>query len=673
MKTDLLFNNRELSWLEFNKRVLLQAEDEFVPLMEKLKFLAISSANLDEFFMVRVGGLLDHIAAEYVEKDISGLTSEEQLSEISKFCHNLVGEQSRIYKQLIHSCAKKNIFIIPEREANAEWLESVFHEEIFPVISPITLGPANPFPFLSNLRLTLLVRIKQSDKIFTSLITIPEVLERVYKYKKNGKTYYYTIEEIIKTFLPFIYNGYYIIDYYCFRVTRNADLSLHDEEIEDLLLLIEKYLYKRRKSNVVRLEVDKPLPDDLKKLFKNEFSINDELIYELNHPVDLKFLFSIKEKNPELYYSPITPCLPPEVRDKDLFEYLKNNDLIMYRPYHDFGLIPNLLKKAAHDNNVMSIKLTLYRANNDSQIISALEEAAKKGKHVCVVIELKARFDEQKNVEWAKRLEDAGCVVTYGFLDLKVHVKSLLIVRKEKGNIRRYVHLSTGNYNENTARIYTDIDYLSTSPQLTQETVNLFNYLMGYSDVLNKEFSNSKKPKIITAPVNLRKELTRLIDEEIQNARKGHKSHIIAKVNSIYDREITLKLYEASQAGVKIELIVRGVCSVRPRVKKLSENIYIKSIVGRFLEHPRVLYFRSGEKNKMYISTADWMVRNLDRRVEALVEINDDKSKNFLLKLLHDNLADNAKSWELVDNKYYKLGENDKNHFNYQEYYIDNF
>ncbi|TYB36451.1 MAG: polyphosphate kinase 1 [Flexistipes sinusarabici] len=665
-----LFNNRELSWLSFNKRVVLQARDENVPLLEKLRFLAISSTNLDEFFMVRVGGLVDHVAAGYIEKDLSGRTSRQQLKEISEECHNLSTIQSDIYYDLKQQCAEEKIYIEAEIQENFEWIESLFHEEIFPVISPVTLGPANPFPFLANLRMCILVRIKQNNKEYDSLIMIPEMLERIYRLKRNGRSYYYTVEQIITNFLPTIYKGYDIIDSFVFRITRNADLSLHDEEVEDLLILIEKYLDKRKKSNPVRLEVNKPLPQDLKVKFNNFFDIPDSHIYELNHPLDLSFLFNIKENNKKYHYPGFNPWLPHDVKDKNFFDYLKTKDLILYRPYHDFGLIGNFVQQAAEDPNVLSIKMTLYRANENSNIINSLAKAAKKGKHVCVIIELKARFDEERNVEWAKRLENAGCIVTYGFMDLKVHAKALLIVRKEKGKIQRYVHMATGNYNEKTAKLYTDIDYLTTDKQIAAETVNLFNYLMGYSNIYKWRLSENTEQKVTTAPNSLREKLQELIDEEIKNARKGKKGHIIAKINSLYDKELTLKLYEASSVGVKVELIVRGICSLKPQVKGLSENITVKSIVGRFLEHPRVLYFLSSGSHRVFISTADWMVRNLDRRVELLIEIEDKKSKKFLQQLLRDNLKDRAKSWYMNDDKYFKLNQESNTGYNYQEEYI---
>ena len=670
MPDSQLFNNRELSWLSFNERVILQARDENVPLIEKLKFLAISSSNLDEFFMVRVGGLIDHLAAGYTEKDLSGLTSIQQLNEISAKCHYLTTVQSDIYYDLKRKCAEEKIYVEALLQENFEWIESVFHEEIFPVISPVTLGPANPFPFLANLRLCILVRIKQNNKEYDSLIMIPEMLERIYKLKRNGRSYYYTVEQIIINFLPTIYKGYDIIDSFVFRITRNADLSIQDEEVEDLLILIEKYLDKRQKSNAVRLEVNKALPQDLKKKFKTFFDITDSHIYELSHPLDLSFLFNISANNEKFYYPGFNPWLPREIKSQNLFYYLKTADLILYRPYHDFGLIGNFVREAAEDHNVLSIKMTLYRANENSKIIESLAKAAKNGKHVCVIIELKARFDEERNVEWAKRLENAGCIVTYGFMDLKVHAKALLIVRKENGKIQRYVHMSTGNYNEKTAGLYTDIDYLTTDNQITEETVNLFNYLMGYSDIYKWKLTEGTEQKITTAPNSLREKLLELIDEEIKNARKGKKGHIIAKINSLYDKEITLKLYEAASAGVKIELIVRGICSLKPQVKGLSENITVKSIVGRFLEHPRILYFLSSGSHRVFISTADWMVRNMDRRVELLTEIEDKESKKFLRKLLQDNLKDRAKSWYMKDDKYFKLNQKNNPGYNYQEEYL---
>ena len=658
-----VYNNRELSWLDFNERVLMQAAGGTVPLCERLKFLAIHSANLDEFFMIRVAGLKDLVSAGYKERDISGFNPSEILNEISLRVHKQIEESSSIFNALVPELSMLKIFIFPAEPFDMEILDEIFYSEISPVITPLMISEIEKIPFIFNLKLCFFVELERENRVLNSLIIIPENVKKVYKIKKSKKSYYFTPENIIERYIDKIFPGYAVKDYFLFRVTRNADLPIKHEDVEDLLSAIEENISARKWSNIVRVEIDREITDALMNKIKYYLGINgdyeDKDIYITSRPLNLSFLFNIKEESSGLYYKPFKPAIPDYLKNKSIFALAKKKDILLFRPCNDFKIISKWIAEAGNDKNVLSIKMTLYRTDKNSKIVEALANAALKGKHVCAVIELKARFDEEKNIKWAKKLEESGCIVTYGFSDKKIHAKIFLATRKEEGKIVRYAHISTGNYNEYTANIYTDIDYITAEEEACAEISNMFNYMTGYSDIF-------KWSRIKLSPINLRQTLSELIDFEISEAKAGKRAEIIIKVNSVFDAEITDKIYSASAEGVFVKLIVRGICSIKPGIKGLSENIEIKSIIGRFLEHARIFYFYAGGKERVFISTADLMTRNLDKRIELFFEIKDAKSKNLLMNILECNIKDNVKSWYLRNGAYAEAELNDLK-FNCQE------
>ncbi|MCA1932907.1 MAG: polyphosphate kinase 1 [Calditerrivibrio sp.] len=640
-----IFFNRELSWLSFNERVLKEATDKDVPLLEKLKYIGIFSSNLDEFFMIRVAGIKDQIKSGLNKPEISGLYPQDQLIKIKEKTKSLINDQHDIFTKIKLECENHNIFLKSDKFGDFP-IDSLFYNEILPQISPITISPSNPFPFIHNLNTNIFTSIIKDGNQYNSIIIIPGNIKKYYIFKDGNFTHIFLLEDIIEHFLKTIYNDSEILESFYFRITRNADLNFQNEEVEDLYSEIKNSLSKRVTGEPVRLELSGKFSETSKMILKKSFNIEEVDIYYYDEIIDYRFLIGINIDNDNLKYKPIKYKVPDSLKKGDFFSIIKEKDILMFRPYNDFGVIGRMIAQAAEDPDVIAIKMTLYRANRDSTIMQSLEKAALSGKHVCVVIELKARFDEEKNLEWAERLEKAGCIVSYGFVDLKIHAKALLVVRKEKGKIVRYSHLSTGNYNETTAKLYTDIDFITANDVIGNDVVKLFNFIMSYSDPLKWE-------KISVAPIYLRKKIISLIDNEIYFAKMGKPAQIIAKLNSLYDKEITLKLYEASKAGVKIDLIIRGITSVVPGVKGQSENISIKSIIGRFLEHPRVLFFKSGGNGRVFLSTADWMVRNLDKRVEILFEVEQNELKNQLINYLYMNIEDNQKSWILKSNGVY--------------------
>lgn len=663
--SDFLYNNRELSWLDFNYRVLEQARNSDVPLLEKLKFIAIHASNLDEFFMVRVAGLKDQVDAGYNVADISLMTPQKQLEEIAKKVSAQVKLRNDIFENHLKPQLKsKNVLINPKEYLTN--IEEIFLLDILPILTPVALNNINKIPFIQNLTSAFFLEMEKNSELFYSILIIPNVLPKSFKIKYKKQSIYYTTNYIVEKFLNKVYANYDIKRFFLFRLTRNADLPMHQELSEDLLEAIEHYLDLRKKSNVVRLEIDREIDNSFVEKMIDYFDIYSSDIYTTKGLLDFSFIFNIVETKKSLYFETFKPTIPnylQHIKKGSFFEVLKTSDIVLIRPYHDFKIIIKFLEEAVNDRNVLSIKITLYRTNDDSKIIELLEKAAKNGKHVSVVIELKARFDEQKNVGWAKRLENAGCIVTYGFLDLKIHAKTMLVVRKESDQLVRYTHISTGNYNEKTALIYTDIDYITKEDSTGQEIVNLFNYMMGYSDIFDWE-------RVKISPKVLRQSITDMIDNEINNAKKGKKGYMIAKLNSLYDKQISDKLYEASCAGVKIDLIVRGLCSVVPKVKNMSENIAVKSVIGRFLEHARILYFFDDGNERIFISTADWMVRNFDKRIEILYEIKHSKSKGFIKSILKINLEDKT-AWELIKNSYKKPAKDAKS-LHSQEFLLKN-
>jgi polyphosphate kinase len=669
MNSVSVYNNRELSWLDFNERVLMQAADETVPLCERLKFLAIHSANLDEFFMIRVAGLKDLVSAGYKEKDISGFSPSEALNEISIRVHKQDEKSASIFNALASELINLKIFIFPLEPFDMEILDEIFDTEISPVITPVMISEIEKIPFIFNLKLCFFVELEIENRVYDALIILPENVKKVYKVKKSKKSYYFTPENIIERYIDKIFPGYAVKDYFLFRVTRNADLPIKHEDVEDLLSAIEENISARKWSNIVRVEIDREITDALTNKIKHYLSINgdyeDKDIYITNRPLNLSFLFNIKEESRGLYYKPFKPAIPDYLKNKSIFALAKKKDILLFRPCNDFKIISKWISEAGNDKNVLSIKMTLYRTDKNSKIVEALANAALKGKHVCAVVELKARFDEEKNVKWAKKLEEAGCIVTYGFSDKKIHAKIFLATRKEEGKIVRYAHISTGNYNEYTANIYTDIDYITAEEEACSEISNMFNYMTGYSEIF-------KWSRIKLAPVNLRRTLAELFDFEISEAKAGRRAEIIIKVNSVFDAEITDKIYAASSAGVLVKMIIRGICSIKPGIKDLSENIEVKSIIGRFLEHARIYYFYNAGNEKVFISTADLMTRNLDKRIELFFEIKDPESKKKLMDIIECNINDDLKSWLLKEDKYtFNTREDSK--FNCQERICNKF
>ena len=669
MNSVSVYNNRELSWLDFNERVLMQAADETVPLCERLKFLAIHSANLDGFFMIRVAGLKDLVSAGYKEKDISGFSPSEALNEISIRVHKQDEKSASIFNALASELINLKIFIFPLEPFDMEILDEIFDTEISPVITPVMISEIEKIPFIFNLKLCFFVELEIENRVYDALIILPENVKKVYKVKKSKKSYYFTPENIIERYIDKIFPGYAVKDYFLFRVTRNADLPIKHEDVEDLLSAIEENISARKWSNIVRVEIDREITDALTNKIKHYLSINgdyeDKDIYITNRPLNLSFLFNIKEESRGLYYKPFKPAIPDYLKNKSIFALAKKKDILLFRPCNDFKIISKWISEAGNDKNVLSIKMTLYRTDKNSKIVEALANAALKGKHVCAVVELKARFDEEKNVKWAKKLEEAGCIVTYGFSDKKIHAKIFLATRKEEGKIVRYAHISTGNYNEYTANIYTDIDYITAEEEACSEISNMFNYMTGYSDIF-------KWSRIKLAPVNLRRTLAELFDFEISEAKAGRRAEIIIKVNSVFDAEITDKIYAASSAGVLVKMIIRGICSIKPGIKDLSENIEVKSIIGRFLEHARIYYFYNAGNEKVFISTADLMTRNLDKRIELFFEIKDPESKKKLMDIIECNINDDLKSWLLKEDKYtFNTREDSK--FNCQERICNKF
>ncbi len=672
MNSIYVFNNRELSWLNFNERVLMQAADETVPLCERLKFIAIHSTNLDEFFMIRVAGLKDLVSAHYDEKDMSGFTPPEVLKEISVRVRRQVEKKAEIFNSVCEELKSRGVYIFDKEISflDMEILDEIFYAEIFPLITPLILTNLDKMPFIFNMKLCFFIELEREGRMFYSLIIVPENVKKFFKIKKLGNSYYFTVENIIERYIDKIFPGYKIKDFFLFRVTRNADLPIKHEDVEDLLSAIEENISSRKWSNIVRLEIDRAHPIDLTGKIKsylgtesgNGSGLNEDL-YITGLPLDLSFLFNIKEKKKGLYYKAFKPAVPGYLKGANIFDAAKKKDIILFRPYTDFKIISKWISDAGNDKDVLSIKMTLYRTDKNSKIVEALANAASKGKHVCVVVELKARFDEENNVKWAKKLEETGCIVTYGFSDKKIHAKTFLTARKENGRIVRYVHISTGNYNEFTAGIYTDVDYITSEEETGAEITNLFNYMMGYADVY--EWNRLK-----VSPVNLRQSLYDLIGFETNEAASGRPAKIIIKVNSVFDGKIENKIYEAGAAGADIKMIVRGICSLMPGVEGLSENISVKSIIGRFLEHARIYYFYAGGAEKVFISTADLMARNLGKRVELFYEVKDAAAKEVLMNILECNLKDDMKSWVLTGENYVKtgVGKNVKNAgFNCQE------
>jgi polyphosphate kinase len=656
--------NRELSWLRFNERVLSEATNKRNPLLERLRFLAIFASNLDEFFMVRVSGLREQLDAGYIAPDPSGLTPGEQLAAIAELTGELTDFEERVFNELKVELEKAGIFF-PELsgELFADTLEAIFLDEIMPVITPVTIDPSHPFPFIYSRRLCIAAETERKGAAFTSLIMIPETLRRVFRLKIGHSVYVFTVEDIIMKYLHLLLRGYTVKSAGLFRVTRDADLDVSSEESADLLNSIEHLLSERKRGDVNRVEISGEIGETTLNLLseKVDFEISD--VQRVKSKIDLTFLFSLCDLKKELLFPALVqrPIRRRPAERGDIFDVIKEKPLYFFRPYNSFTLVSELIASSAVDDNVLAIKMTLYRTNTNSTIINSLLEAARRGKQVSVVVELKARFDEERNIGWAKDLEKAGCIVTYGIVGLKIHAKCLLIVRTENERIVRYTHVATGNYNEITANIYTDIDYITADENIGRDATQLFNYLMGFT-----EENIWRVMKV--APFTLKDAVLEMIDKEIEFAKNGEDAEIIIKVNSVTDLDIIERLYLASSNGVKVHMIVRGICALKAQIAGLSENITVISIVGRFLEHARVFSFRQGGNPRYFITSADLMPRNLAGRVELMVEITDEDFKRSLEHFLRVSLRDSA--WSLTGDRYSKPAE--EGGFLSQQYFLLN-
>ena len=671
--------NRELSWLEFNYRVLSEARDKTIPLFDRLKFLSITASNLDEFYMVRVASLKDMVHAKYTKKDIAGLTPQEQLDRISVKTHELVDMQYSTYNRSLVPALKQNgLRIITAHEdmtkEEADYTDQYFKEKVYPVLTPMAVDSSRPFPLVRNktLNIAALLRKKngEGEELEFAMVQVPSVLPRIVelprKTDEDGREQRSVIllEEMIERNMPSLFLNYDIVASHPFRIMRNADLTIDEEEAVDLLEEIQKQLKKRQWGEAIRLEIEDKVDKRLLKLLRRELEISSQDIFEINGPLDLTFLMKMYGlegfdllKTPRYTPQPV----PALMNEDDIFTNIRKGDILLHHPYQSFDPVVDFVRRAARDPEVLAIKQTLYRVSGNSPIIAALAEAADNGKQVSVLVELKARFDEENNINWAKKLEKSGCHVIYGLVGLKTHSKITLVVRMEEDGIRRYVHLGTGNYNDSTAKLYTDCGILTCDPQIGEDATAVFNMLSGYSEPLAWN-------KLSAAPLWLRSRFLRMIRRETEHARAGRPGHIMAKMNSLCDKEIITALYEASAAGVKTELVIRGICCLKAGVKGLSEHISVRSIVGNFLEHSRIFYFFNDGSPEVYMGSADWMPRNLDRRVEILFPVEDENLKAQVIHILEVELEDNVKAHILQpDGTYEKEDKRGKVLVNSQE------
>ncbi|MBN2304901.1 MAG: polyphosphate kinase 1 [Anaerolineae bacterium] len=667
-----LYINRELGMLEFNYRVLEEALDPKLPLLERVKFLAIFANNLDEFFMIRVSGLREQVAAGVVETPADGLTPAQQLSAIRKRLIPMFEAQYRCLRDdVLPKLQEHNIFLVTYDELTEdrkEALQLYFESEIFPVLTPLAVDPGRPFPHISNLSLNLAVLLQdEAEHQRFARVKVPQTLPRIipvheiaskYLGKRVGKRQLFVLlEDIIAANLETLFPGMRILESHPFRVTRNADMEIEEDEASDLLETIEAGVRQRRFGRVVRLEVRTDIPQFLLDMLKEYLNVERSDIYHLHgSPLGMSQLFELASIDvPELKFAPYMPQrLPMFDHEDDLFSLIRKQDILLYHPYDSFTPVVQFFRAAAHDPKVLAIKTTLYRVGNNSPIVNALLEAQENGKQVAVLVELKARFDEENNIVWARKLEAQGVHVVYGLLGLKTHCKVALVVRREDDGLRRYIHLSTGNYNATTARIYSDVGLLTCRNDLGADASELFNRLTGYAP-------NATYHKLLVAPEYLRERFDQLIRREIDHAREGRPTHIIFKMNALVDAKIIRRLYEASMAGVKIDLLVRGICCLRPGLEGISENIRVTSVVGRFLEHPRIYYFANGGQSEVYMGSADLMPRNLDRRVETIFPVEDEALKRRIIdEILAIEMVDNVQARELQsDGSYTRLKPGD--------------
>lgn len=648
------YTNRELSWLLFDKRILSEAEDGQNPLFERLKFLSITASNLDEFFMVRVASLKDMVNADYKKPDIAGMTPGEQLAAVNGATHELVAHQYETYRTLLPLLEQNGLRVIEKHEdlteEEAAYVDKFYEENVYPVLTPMAVDSSRPFPLIRNKTLNIgaLVRKKSDGKeLEFATVQVPGVLPRIVQIPagNNGQNTVILLEEVIERNIQKLFLNYDIVCSYPFRIMRNADFSLEEDEAEDLLKEIEKQLKRRQWGQAIRLEVEEGIDEGLLSIIKSELSTVDEDIYRIDGPLDLTFLMKmygmagfdhLKEKG----YAEPQP-VPEFPEDCDVFEQIRKGDILLHHPYETFTPVVDFIRQAARDKDVLAIKQTLYRVSGNSPIIAALAQAAENGKQVSVLVELKARFDEENNIVWAKMLEKAGCHVIYGLVGLKTHSKITLVVRREEDGIRRYVHLGTGNYNDATAKLYTDVGLFTCSPSIGEDATAVFNMLSGYSEPLGWN-------KLSLAPLWLKDRFLYLIDREKKNAMAGRKGHLIAKLNSLCDKEIIEALYEAAEQGVQIDLIVRGICCLKTGLPGIGDNITVRSVVGNFLEHCRIFYFENDGKPEYYCASADWMPRNLERRVEIMFPVEKPALREKLMHILSMQLKDTAKAHVLT-------------------------
>ncbi|MFI3176234.1 MAG: RNA degradosome polyphosphate kinase [Eubacteriales bacterium] len=671
------YNNRELSWLLFNKRVLSEARDKTIPLLERVKFLSITSSNLDEFFMVRVASLKDMVNAHYTKPDMAGLTPKEQLAKLNDATHQLVTQQySTFNRSLLPLLKNEGIELVQEQDVltreEQKYLDRYFMDNVYPVLTPMAVDSSRPFPLVRNKTLNIgaLIQKKGQEEIDFATVQVPSVLPRLVRIpnKKSGVTKLILLEEVIAHNIHMLFSNYEVVCAHPFRIMRNADLTIEEDEAADLLKEIEKQLKKRQWGEVIRLEVDANMDKRLLTILKKELQIHRDDIYSISGPLDLTFLMKLTglegydHLRNEPYRSQPVPALLP---DYSIFETIQKQDVLLHHPYETFQPVIDFIRQAAKDPDVLAIKQTLYRVSGNSPIITALAQAAENGKQVTVLVELKARFDEENNIVWAKKLEQSGCHVIYGLVGLKTHSKITLIVRREDEGIRRYVHLGTGNYNDATAKLYTDMGLLTCDVAIGEDATAVFNMLSGYAEPMSWN-------KLTIAPIWLKDRFLDLIRRETEHAKNNLPAHIIVKVNSLCDRDVIAALYKANAAGVTIDLIVRGICALKVGIPGISDRITVRSIVGNYLEHSRIFYFENAGRSEVYLSSADWMPRNLERRVEILFPIEDPTLKAQVKEILDIQLRDTVKAHIMQANgSYEKVDKRGREILNSQLYFCE--
>ncbi len=653
------YYNRELSWLQFNYRILGEAKDKSMPLFERIKFLSITASNLDEFFMIRVASLFDLVHAGVKKKDIAGLTPEEQLEKIIPETKNMMNAQySTLNRALLPLMEENGVRLIKKytdlSEKQSKYVDKFFDKDVYPVLTPMAVDSSRPFPLISNKTLNIgaLIRDKKKDVIDIATVQVPSVLPRIVELpSESGGKEIILLEEIIEKNLSRLFLNYEIVCAHPYRIMRNADLAIDEDDAADLLKEIEKQIKKRAWGEVIKLEIEADMDKRLLKELKKQLQVSDRVVYSINGPLDLTFLMKVSGmegfdhlRNKKYIPQPVKAIN----NEENIFEQIKRKDILLHHPYDEFTPVIDFIRQAAADPDVLAIKQTLYRVSGNSPIVAALAKAAENGKQVTVLVELKARFDEENNIIWAKMLEKAGCHVIYGLVGLKTHSKIALVVRREEEGIKRYVHLGTGNYNDVTAKLYTDMGILTASDAIGEDATAVFNMLSGYSEPPSWN-------KLLVAPIWMKDRFVSLINREAENAKMGKEARIVAKMNSLCDPVIIKTLYEASAAGVKIELIVRGICCLKAGIKGLSENITVRSIVGNFLEHSRIFYFYNSGFEDVYMGSADWMPRNLDKRVEITFPVEDEDLKREIIEILNIQLADTLKAHFLMpDGSYAK-------------------